>query len=275
MAEIPSGGFVALISDFGYGSFYVGVMKAAVYHAAPHARVVDITHDISPQAVEEGSFILSTVFDYFSPGSIFLAVVDPGVGGKRENLVFDLGDRYVVAPDNGLVSDLVARYEVDTCMAINTDRLDLFRLRPETGKTFLGRDVFAPAAGALASGTPLQELGNPADAFATIDIPTVRLGKNRIEGCGRYIDRFGNVLTNITSAHLDKAFSGHPFGKIRAQIGNRVVEGVQQCYSERPQGTFMVVLNSWNLIEVSVNRGRAADVLSLSDPCDAHVILEC
>jgi S-adenosylmethionine hydrolase len=267
--------FVALLSDFGHESFYVGVMKAVVAGAAPEAFLVDITHDIAPYAVDEAGFILRTVFPYFPPGTIFLAVVDPGVGGERSNLIFRMEDRYLIAPDNGLVTDLSNAYPMDACWTIDDRRIAAYCIHPPVGNTFLGRDIFAPAAGAIASGVPPEGIGIRMDgAVETINIPPLVTGKNRIEGYGRFVDRFGNILTDITGDHLNESFGANASTGIRVRIGDRIVRGIHRCYVDEPLGTLMVVLNSWNRIEVSVSRGRADEALSVTRASEMHIVLE-
>ena len=145
---------VAVVSDFGDDSFYVGVMKAVVLAAAPDCRVVDLTHSIPPHAVDQASFIIDTVFNFFPSGSVFLSVVDPGVGGPRNNLVVEADGRYVVGPDHGIATDVAARAERVSPYLIDDEKIGPYRLAAPVGRTFLGRDVFAPAAAALAVESP-------------------------------------------------------------------------------------------------------------------------
>jgi S-adenosylmethionine hydrolase len=266
---------LALLSDFGHESFYVGVMKAVAANAAPRARLVDVTHDITPYAVDEAGFILRTVFPFFPPGTVFMAVVDPGVGGERKNLVFRIEGRYLVAPDNGLVSDLSAAHAVEACWSIDEKRIEPYRVHPPVGSTFLGRDIFAPAAGAIAGGASPEDIGTPAGATVeTIDIPAVVTGENRIEAWGRFVDRFGNILTDITGDHVTQVFGASDPGGIRARIGEKVVTGIHRCYVDAPRGTLMVVLNSWNRIEMSVSGGRADEALSIARANEMRIILD-
>jgi S-adenosylmethionine hydrolase len=272
--ELPKRNCVALLSDFGFESFYVGAMKAVISNAAPEAHIVDVTHEVRPYAIDEGSFILSSVFPFFPAGTIFLAVVDPGVGGNRNNLIFRIGDKYLIAPDNGLITDLSSVIGMDACWKIDDDRIKPYRVHPPIGSTFLGRDVFAPAAGALAAGVPPDEIGTSASLdVEKINVPPVTAGKNRLEGYGRHIDRFGNVLTGITGDHLFDILGSNELAGIHARVGGYEINCVRGCYVEEPQGQLMVVLNSWNLIEVSVSQGRADEALAISKPSDMHIIL--
>jgi S-adenosylmethionine hydrolase len=265
---------VALLSDFGWESFYVGIMKAVIMSAAPNAQVVDVTHDVTAYAVDEGSFILRTVFPFFPSGAIFVAVIDPGVGGTRNNLILRIDGKYLIAPDNGLVSDLSLLHRLDACWKIEEERIMPYRVHPGVGATFFGRDIFAPAAGALAAGTSPKELGISMDtAVERLDIPPVLIEKNRIEGNGRYVDRFGNVLTDISGKHLFEIFGAAKLSDINIHVGSKAVRGIRRCYVDEPPGTLMVVLNSWDLIEVSVSQGRADDALGISKAGEMHIII--
>jgi len=132
---------IAIITDFGYRDFYAGILKAVIARAAPSVRIVDVTHGIVNHAILEAGFVLERVFKYFPEGTVFLAVVDPGVGGSRRNLVFEAGGRFVVAPDNGLISDLAARVEIERCGEILEREIAPYRRHEPSGGTFLGRDI--------------------------------------------------------------------------------------------------------------------------------------
>ncbi|MFH1755215.1 MAG: SAM-dependent chlorinase/fluorinase [Candidatus Latescibacterota bacterium] len=265
---------VALLSDFGQESFYVGIMKAVIHHAAPGSAVVDITHDISPFAIDQASFILKTIVPFLPAGTVFVAVVDPQVGGSRENRIFQIEERYLLAPDNGLVTDVSGAFRIDASWRIDEVTILPYRIHPGVGSTFLGRDVFAPAAGAIACGISPAELGRPAETAADVlTVPIVECAKHRIEGYGRYIDRFGNILTGITGDQLEDVFGDDAFNCVTVHVGERSIRGVRHCYADEPRGTLMVILNSWNILEVSVSQGRADEMLSVSNPCDLHIIL--
>jgi len=251
---------VAVVSDFGADSFYVGVMKGVVHAAAPDCHVVDLTHSIRPHAVAEASFVLDSAFDYFPPGTVFLTVVDPGVGGTRDNLVVAAGGRYLVGPDNGFAAEVLARANEPSCYVIDEAKIDPYRVAPPVGRTFLGRDVFAPAAAALACGTRPADIGSPVtSAPVTLDLPPVEVGAGRIAGRARYVDDFGNVLTGITADHLRSAFGDMDVRRIVAAVDGDGLGALCRYYSERSPGTVMALLNAWDRVEVSVCEGRAAD----------------
>lgn len=251
---------IAVVTDFGADSFFVGVMKGALLHAAPACPIVDITHSIPPFDVAQGSFVLDTAFDFLPTGAVFLAVVDPGVGGTRRNLIFEAGDRYVVGPDNGLVTDVATRVSPIRQYVIDDSKLDRFRARAPVGRTFLGRDVFAPAAAALATGVAPTELGTPSDeAPAAIDIPRVRVEPSFTSAKARYVDSFGNILTAITKRHLKAAFGETDLGGVCATIDGHDLGKLCRYYDERPTGSLMAVLNSWDRVEISECGRRAID----------------
>jgi S-adenosylmethionine hydrolase len=251
---------VAVVSDFGADSFYVGVMKGAVSHAAPECRIVDLTHSIAAYAIAEGSYILDAAFDFLPSETVFLVVVDPGVGGRRRNLILESDDRYIVAPDNGLITDVAARNPSMNSYVIDQSKLERFRVNAPVGRTFLGRDVFAPAAGALAAGHSPAEVGTRSvEPLVTVGVPPVRVDTEYVTAAVRYVDPFGNLLTGITVEHLRAAFGKTAPADIRAAIDGRDIGALCRYYGERPAGSLMAVLNSWGRLEVAACERRAFD----------------
>lgn len=251
---------VAVLTDFGADSFYVGVMKGVLHAAAPNANLVDVTHSIKPHDVSQASYVLARVYEYFPPGTVFLAVVDPGVGGARRNLVVEAAGRYVVGPDNGLVSETVPAAGDHRVFIIDPSKLTNYLQRKPVGMTFLGRDLFAPAAAAIVSGEDPLALGAPASGdLARIDIPEVSVGPRRVSGRARYVDTFGNILTGITGSHLERAFGDALSDNIRARINDLDLGRILEYYGEEKSGTLIAVRNSWDVVEVSVTEGRAID----------------
>jgi S-adenosylmethionine hydrolase len=251
---------IALLTDFGSDSFYVGAMKGAILAVDPDAVIVDITHSITPQSIDEGSYLLARVFDVFPIGTVFVAVVDPGVGTRRRNLIASVMDRYVVGPDNGLLTDIDSVVEIDEVRSIRQSAVARVRKHAAFGDTFLGRDVFAPVAAALARGEPVGALGSQIKVIKRIDIPRVECGKHSIEGTVRYVDRFGNMLTDISGDHIEKTFGKRSLERIGVSVDNKnVAGGIRRYFAQGRDGEFMALLNSWNIVELSVNGGRAVD----------------
>jgi S-adenosylmethionine hydrolase len=168
------------------------------------------------------------------------------------------GSKYIVAPDNGLVSDVEREFGIEKCYSIETEILSKVRAHHPCGRTFLGRDVLAPVAAALAAGESVDTLGAPAGRHVRLDLPLVAVAAGTVTGHGRHVDRFGNILTDITGAHLKRAFGDSPLATIRAIINNKdEVEGVHEYFAQCGRGELMLILDSWNLVEIAVNQGSA------------------
>lgn len=256
----PTQGAIALLTDFGADSFYVGAMKGAILAVDPDAVIVDVTHGVTRHAIEEGSFLLSRVWDVFPPGTVFLVVVDPGVGGRRRNVIATTAGRFFVGPDNGLLTDLDEERGIESVHVIRATAVDRIRRHRPAGSTFLGRDVFAPVAAALAGREPPRRLGGRGAAPKRVAVPRVEVGKGVVRGTVRYVDSFGNMLTGISRAHIERAWRRPALERIRVTVDNRVeVRGLRGFFAEGREGELIALLNSWDMVELSVNAGRAID----------------
>jgi S-adenosylmethionine hydrolase len=180
---------IALLTDFGTRDYFVGVMKGVILSINPRAQIVDITHDIPPQDVLTGAFVLKAAYKWFPPRTVFVAVVDPGVGTERAPLIVKTRRYYFVGPDNGILSPAA---EEDGVEAVYHITIQL----PETSRTFHGRDVFAPAAAYLSLGIEPRMLGVPAAGWRRLELPKARLEAGVIHARVVYVDRFGNVYTS-------------------------------------------------------------------------------
>lgn len=251
---------IALLTDFGADSFYTGVMRAVLAGRAPGALVLDVTHAVTPHAVDEAAFVLDCVFDWFEPGTVFVVVVDPGVGGERRNIAVEAGGRFVVAPDNGVVGDIIGRVGMTHAVEIDEARILRYRTREAMGRTFLGRDVFAPAGAALSQALSLAELGDGAGDLETAAwLPDVDVAPGGIRARARLVDTFGNIMTGITRDHLGTAFPGVADERIEAVVDGHRLGPLRRQYAGAPSGRLVAVVNSWNRVEVSIDQGRAAD----------------
>src|SRR3712207_234825 len=180
---------ITLLTDFGTADGYVAEMKGVILTRAPDVTVVDVTHDVSPQDVECGRLALARYWRRFPPGTVHLAVVDPGVGSARAALAIESDGRWLVGPDNGLLSP---------ALLVAGARAVILPVPATAAPTFHGRDVFAPAAAALAAGARLDALGSPALDFVVRRTPEPRrLSDGSIEGQVITVDRFGNAITNL------------------------------------------------------------------------------
>ncbi len=234
---------VTLLTDFGTADGYVAEMKGVLLSHAPELALVDVTHDVPPQDVESGRLALARYWRRFPPGTVHLAVVDPGVGSVRGALAVASEGRFLVGPDNGVLSPaLLAR-------AARAVRLPIpSRVAP----TFHGRDVFAPAAAALATGAALDALGDPEPEPVVRRTPEARrLADGSIEGVVIAVDRFGNAITNLLTP-----------GAGEVLVEDRVLP-LRRVYADVAPGTALALVGSNGLIEIAVRDGSAADRLAL------------
>jgi len=237
---------IALITDFGNSDPYVGVMKGIILKVNPRATIVDISNEVTPFSVLEAAFILESSFAHFPEGTIFLAVVDPGVGSARRAIVGKAGEKYIVGPDNGLFTPVCR------------EPLNLYRLPvpPNASTTFHGRDVFAPAAAFLSLGKEPDELGEPIDDPVRLEYPPFRIEGGVVEGLVLHVDRFGNVVTSIRSELV-------PAGSFRLVVGSKPVRGrLRKYYHEADEGEIFPIVGSAGYLEISVREGSAAEALS-------------
>ena len=249
---------VSFLSDYGLGDEFVGVVKSVIRSIAPEVTVVDITHDIAPHDVRAGGLALARSAQYLVPG-VVLAVVDPGVGGPRRAVAVEVGDgaSVLVGPDNGLLAPAVAMVGGATrAVELTADHLHV----ASPGPTFAGRDVFAPVAAHLCAGTRLDEVGTdiPVHSLTPGVVPVSRTEGERIHAEVLWIDRFGNLQVNLDPAEIESLGDG-----VRLTVGDvgRNVRRVS-TYGDLERGEMGVLVDSYGLVAVSVNRGSAALELS-------------
>jgi hypothetical protein len=252
---------VALLTDFGTRDHYAGAVKGAVLAACPEAAVVDVTHEVTPHDVAEGAFALGAAYKAFPGRTVFVAVVDPGVGTARRGLAVEAGGYRFVAPDNGLLTFVLADHPDASIREIANAGL----FRHDVSPTFHGRDVFAPVAGHLARGAPLDLIGPVASATVLLELPRiVPRAAGEWEAVVLHVDRFGNLTTNVTRRDLERilAGSGDAAG-ITVVVGGAVLPLVR-TYADVPQGEPCALVGSSDRLEVAVNCGSAARLLGAS-----------
>ena len=247
---------VALLTDFGTRDHYASAMKGVVLGLCPEVTLVDITHDIDPHDVLAGALELAAAFRYFPDGTIFLVVVDPGVGSARRPLAAEAGGYRFVAPDNGVLS-LVFREAAPTRVVELTERK---YARPSVSRTFEGRDRFAPAAAWLAKGLELSALGRTLTAWTTLDVPEPVVTDAQIVAEVLRVDRFGNLITNLDRRTFER-FAG---ADIEISVGTPAVRKVVATYADAAPGSVCALFGSSEHLEVAVNGGSAAERLQLA-----------
>jgi S-adenosylmethionine hydrolase len=244
---------VTLLTDFGEADTYVGQMKGAILVISPSATLVDLTHAVPAQNVRAGAFLLWTAVDVFPPGSIHLAVVDPGVGSARRAIAGKCarGDLFV-GPDNGLLAPALDRLGGPTALVeVSNSKF----WRPRASKTFHGRDVFGPVAAHLAEGTELDELGpSLSDLQRPFTICPPRATGAAFQGEIIHEDRFGTLITNLPGDLLPGDFA-------LTVKGRRIVGGRQTHFASVAEGALVGLIGSAGLIEIALRNGSAAAAL--------------
>ena len=247
---------IALLTDFGLRDHYAGTMKGVALSICPDVMLVDITHEIAPHDVLGGALELVASYKYFPVGTIFLVVVDPGVGSSRRPIAGEAGGYRFVAPDNGVLS-LVFKEAVPKRVVELTERR---YARPTLSRTFEGRDRFAPAAAWLAKGIDLVGLGRPLTSWQMLSMPEPSLSESRINGEVVRVDRFGNLVTNVDRRTFER-FAGA--GRIEIVAGTQAVDTLVATYAEAPAGAVCALFGSTDHLEIAVNGASAADRLAL------------
>lgn len=246
---------VALITDFGTSDGYAGTMHDVILDLNPTARIVDLSHDIAPQDVRQAAYVLYAAYPYFPAGSVFVVVVDPGVGSERLAIAAEASGAFFVAPDNGVLSYVLAQEPPQRIVQLSEAEYWL----PAVSATFHGRDVFAPAAAHLSLGVPLGELGPPLDA--TVELPTPRPTVSAdgcsIEGHALHIDHFGNVITDVRAELLT------PDLVWTVEARGDLIGPIQRTYAAVEPGVPLALIGSRGHLEISVRDGRAAHRLGL------------
>lgn len=247
---------IALLTDFGWRDPFAGVMKGVIAGIAPRARVIDLCHDIEPHEIDQARFLLRSSVPYFPKGTIFVCVVDPGVGSARRALCVESGGRIFIGPDNGLFTEMLAETGA-RAREITNPRLRL----PSVSQTFHGRDVFAPAAAHLASGVPPSRLGKLVrDPVRLPPLDPVRTGRRFWSGRVAHIDRFGNLITNLPAAEfLPPAVRG-----AAVKAGFQTITRVCRSYAEAPEGELFLIAGSSGAIEISLRQSSAAKKLGVA-----------
>ncbi|MCX7669480.1 MAG: SAM-dependent chlorinase/fluorinase [Anaerolineae bacterium] len=242
---------ITLTSDFGLRDGYVGTMKGVILSMAPHARLVDLTHEIEPQNIRQAIFVLAHAAPYFPPATIHVAVVDPGVGTARRPLLVTTPRARYIGPDNGIFT---AALDEEGAQAWALDQPAYWL--PRLSRTFHGRDLFAPVAAHLANGVPPERLGRPVDDPVRLAWPQpLRHADGHLTGEVIYVDRFGNLISNIPAAWL----AGRRW---QCEIAGHVAP-VVATYGEGAVAALIGLVGSSDTVEVAVRNGNAAQRLGV------------
>lgn len=264
---------IALLTDFGTTDIYVSVMKGVMHGISPDIQIIDISHSIEPQNIKQAAFSLLNAYQYFPVGTIFVVVVDPGVGSQRRAVAVQSGGYVFVAPDNGVLSYVLADLHDDMqAVELNNSAYHL----AVVSRTFHGRDVFAPVAAHMAVGVRLDELGDRVEKLVEFAGLPMTIEGSLARGEVAHIDQFGNVVTTIgyldwvgnNDVRLSPRFGEWVPVRIAADdlvvtANGQFVTGLHRTYSDVQPGALLATIGSGGFLELSVNQGHCAHHLDV------------
>jgi len=254
---------ITLTTDFGTSDGYVAQMKGVILSIKPDATLVDVTHEIEPFSILQGALVLKGVSRFYGQGTIHVAVVDPGVGGPRRGIAAMVDGRFYIGPDNGLFSLVLASATSCEAREIRNAELTL----PDPHPTFHGRDVLAPVAAYLAAGARFEVVGPVVEDPVTLAIDHPKRSEHSLEGEVIYIDRFGNLTTNIETGMLPRSVDTVETEKVR-------IRGLSTFFDQVPEKEALALINSFGFLEIAVNRGNACRQFGMKRGARVRVYFE-
>jgi len=257
---------ITLTTDFGLQDQYVSAMKAVILGLSPDVRLIDISHDIPAQDIMAGAWVIRNSSLLFPKNTVHLVVVDPGVGTDRNPIALKIGDQYFVGPDNGIFSLFYDEFEYEA-VKLNKEKF----WRTERSRTFHGRDIFAPVAAHLSNGTPLKELGDPVSELVTYHWAVPIGDKDGLQGWVVHIDRFGNLITNISESLIEEVIGRR---KVRIYVGNTMIDHLVNTFGDVEDGDPAALIGSSGMLEIGINKGNAAKLLSVDKGAQVSLVLQ-
>jgi S-adenosyl-L-methionine hydrolase (adenosine-forming) len=262
---------ITLTTDFGLNDHFVGAMRGVLLAIVPDAQIVDISHAVQAFDILDGALAIAHAYSYFPDGTIHMVVVDPGVGTARRPIIV-VGERHMfVAPDNGVLSLI---YERDQRISVRHVTAEHYFLQPRSN-TFHGRDIFAPVAASLAKGVTPDRFGNEVTDYVRFSFPRPKpTAENTLRGVVLKVDRFGNLITNITPTDIPALFQPTP-PEFKIAVGTKgQITRVCANYSEGGPGEVFAILGSMGFLEISTNRGSAYQLLGAGKGSEVSVVVE-
>jgi len=252
---------IAMMTDFGADSHHSGVMKGVIHNILPDVRIVDITHGIEPFNIIQAMYTLDSVISYFPSPTVFLCVVDPGVGSARRPILAVGEKHYYIAPDNGVISRIMKSDEVSRVMHIDETHYFL----KNDCQTFHGRDIFAPCAAWFANQLGTDSFGEEIEDYVIINPPKIKIPSDRTLNIPiLFVDHFGNLVTNFEPSFMSKARKRFPGKSIKIMAGETLITEIKTHYSEVDNiGDPLAYFGSMNLLEIAVREGNASQKLKL------------
>ncbi len=265
---MPLHPIITITTDFGTNDHFVGAMKGVIVDIVPEAQIVDITHAVQAFDVLDGALAIAQTYSYFPTGTVHLIVVDPGVGTSRRPIVASSDAYHFVAPDNGVLSMVYAREQRMRVRHITSEHY----FRQPVSNTFHGRDVFAPVAAYLAKQVDSDKFGDEVEDYVRFAAPRPKpAGENRMRGVVLKVDRFGNLITNVTPEDVPVLFTGKDAFKI--VVGSREITEIRTAYAEGAPGEVFGVLGSMGYLEIVANRAAAAQLTGAGKGSEVSILL--
>ncbi|HZE26257.1 MAG TPA: SAM-dependent chlorinase/fluorinase [Terriglobales bacterium] len=266
MARTP---IITLTTDFGLNDHFIGTMKGVILAIEPEAQIVDICHSVQAFDVLDGALTIAQAYSYFPSGTVHMVIVDPGVGTARRPLLVSSDRHHFVAPDNGVLSLIYQREQRLSARHVTGEH---YFLQP-VSKTFHGRDVFSPIAAYLSKGVDPAKFGEAVTDFVRFSAPKPKLvDETTLRGVVLKVDRFGNLVTNITPQDAPMLFTENASG-FKIVIGKREITEIKSAYALGAPGEVFGILGSMGYLEIAANRGAATQILGVGKGSDVNVVL--
>ncbi len=267
ICNVRPSGVITLLTDFGLADFFVGAMKGVILSIHREAVIVDLTHLIPPQDIYAAALVLADSYATFPEGTIHVAVVDPGVGSERRAVLIETARYFFLGPDNGLFTLILEEEVPRRAIHITAERF----FRHPVSRTFHGRDVFAPVAAWLSRGVDPSTFGPETADLVRVPIPRLeRLGEKHWRGQVIHVDRFGNLITNVTAREI-------PIEALRAggriSVNGHEVSALRTHYQEAAPGELFALIGSTGRVEISIRQGSAATTLGVGRGATVEILL--
>jgi S-adenosylmethionine hydrolase len=266
---LPHRPIVTLTTDFGTNDHFVGAVKGVILDIVPEAAIVDITHAVQAYDVLDGALAIAQAYSFFPTGTVHMVVVDPGVGTTRRPIIASSDGYHFVAPDNGVLSMVYAREERIHVRHITSDHY----FHQPVSNTFHGRDVFAPCAAYLAKMVDSHKFGDEIEDHVKFAAPRPKAaGENRIRAVVLKVDRFGNLITNVTPQDIPALFAANASG-FKIVVGGKEITEIRTSYAEGTPGEVFGVLGSMGYLEIVANRAPAAQLTGVGKGAEVSIFL--
>lgn len=265
---MPHRPIITLTTDFGINDHFVGSVKGVILDIVPEAAIVDISHAVQAYDVLDGALAISQAYSYYPTGTVHMVVVDPGVGTTRRPIIASSDGYHFVAPDNGVLSMVYAKEEHIHVRHVTSDHY----FRQPVSSTFHGRDVFAPVAAYLAKMVDSHKFGDEIEDYVRFAAPRPKpVAENRLRAVVLKVDRFGNMITNVTPEDAPALFAGK--GGFKIVVGNKEITEIRTAYAEGAQGEVFGILGSMGYLEIVANRAAASQLTGVGKGAEVSILL--